>query len=78
LLVKTMTRRRSWSGAGDRAFLRVWPAKSGSVGKSENTQKKLKCLPWKLILVKPRPDHDSRRVIVFTRKITHQKLMPYW
>jgi hypothetical protein len=24
----------------------------------------------------PAPDHDLRRVIVFTRKITHQKLMP--
>jgi hypothetical protein len=24
----------------------------------------------------PAPDHDPQRVIVFTRKITHQKLMP--
>jgi hypothetical protein len=24
----------------------------------------------------PAPNHDPRRVIVFTRKITHQKLMP--
>jgi hypothetical protein len=35
LWVKTMTRRRSWSGVGDGAFLRVWPAQSGSVGKSK-------------------------------------------
>ena len=33
--VKTITRCGSWSGAGDKAFLRVWPAKSGSVGKYE-------------------------------------------
>jgi len=32
----------------------------------------------------PAPDHDPRRVIVFTRrpivtrKITHQKMMPNW
>jgi hypothetical protein len=26
----------------------------------------------------PAPDHDPWRVIVFTRKITHQKLMPNW
>ena len=26
----------------------------------------------------PAPDHDPRWVIVFTHKITHQKLMPNW
>jgi hypothetical protein len=40
LRVKTMIRRGWCSGAGDRAFLRVLPAKSGSVGKSAATH------PW--------------------------------
>jgi hypothetical protein len=26
----------------------------------------------------PAPEHHPRRIIVFTRKITHQKLMPNW